>query len=111
MIDDLEPGIYRHYSGDHYCVLSTAIDRHGPDPERVLVVYIAPRGSYEVREINDFLSFVTDGAESNVRRFVKVASRHDRPYEHREDDNGSAGAERTGLCVCGKDWPCSGDDR
>lgn len=27
---------------------------------------------------------------------------------HREDDNGSAGAEHTGLCVCGRDWPCPG---
>ena len=71
----LEPGIYRHYSGDHYCVLGTAIDRHGPDPKRVVVVYIAPRGSYEVREIDDFLAIVANHpAGVSIRRFTKVHS-------------------------------------
>lgn len=75
----IEPGIYRHYSGDHYCVIGTAIDRHGPDPERVVVVYIAPRGSYEIREINDFLAFVGvlapgETVGSSTQRFTKVDS-------------------------------------
>ena len=75
---DLTPGIYRHYSGDHYCVLGTAIDRHGPDPERIVVVYIAPRGSYEVRELEDFLSPVPGVYGTVVQRFTKVRGLHDK---------------------------------
>lgn len=59
-------GIYRHYKGQLYCVLSVA--RHSENEES-LVVYRCLYGNYDlwVRPLADFISSVTVNGQSTSR--------------------------------------------
>lgn len=63
----IEPGIYRHYKGDYYDVLGTAID-HLNNTE--YVVYRNSYGELQIRRTSDF----TNPVAENTSRFTKVES-------------------------------------
>ncbi len=69
---DLEPGLYRHYKGANYQVLTTAIHS---ETEELMVVYQALYGEQGlwVRPYDMFVSTVQVNGQ-NVSRFSRVES-------------------------------------
>ena len=70
---DVRPGLYQHYKGGLYMVLSTAVMGTGHD-EETMVVYQNAEGQFWVRTLEDFTDLVNvDGlAVSRFRRVGKA---------------------------------------
>ncbi len=69
----VEPGLYRHWKGDHYLVLFTAQDsNNNADREPVVVYYSLGRQGFRVRRVKEFTELIPDGGGRRVPRFVRV---------------------------------------
>jgi hypothetical protein len=69
----IPPGVYVHYKGGRYTVLSVAFDVTYSNQERKVVVYRSEEtGEWFVREIDEFLETVSLENGIVVKRFAKV---------------------------------------